>query len=156
MLSTAHFFSGVIIFTVLTIFSVVPKTFLFFGLIVICSMIPDADIAFTKLHRNLFSHTPLFWFIISLIVCVVASHFWFLVLPFLFHFFLDTIDYGVMVLYPFSRKKYGYAILGKTLRIEQQSQFAYLKEYLKNRNLLFLELIIMLSSIIFLIFITLA
>lgn len=67
-------------------------------------------------HREYFTHGPLFWIILSLIVAgggyLFAGTFgayigWILLAGTMSHMVLDSIDDGVMWLWPFSRKRYG-------------------------------------------------
>jgi hypothetical protein len=76
---------------------------------------------------------------------------WIIMLPIFFHLFLDTLDYGLMVLYPFSRKKYGIAILGQESASETKPLSSYWTAYLSNRKLVCAELVIMLVSLLLLV-----
>jgi hypothetical protein len=151
MLPSAHFFSGVAIFVLMSTFNLLAKNFLFFSLIVICSMIPDVDIIVSTLHRNEFSHTPVFWLSIATAIVVIKPSAWFIFPPLLTHLSLDTLDYGLMVLYPFSRRKYGLALLGRDIAKESKPLSSYLREYLCNHKLVCVELGIMFSSLLLLI-----
>lgn len=153
MLPTAHFFSGIAIYCMFVIFDLIPNNFFFFALIVICSMIPDVDNLFSSLHRNLFTHTPLFWGFITIIILIISPSSWLVIFPFSVHLFLDTLDYGIMVLYPLSRKKYGLGILGKGTGIASKSDITYFRGYVKNKKMLFLEFLLLVTSFILIILI---
>lgn len=65
-------------------------------------------------HRDQMSHAPLLWMIIGLIIYffsldvltkTIGIVLWISVWG---HFFLDSFEYGVMWLYPFSRKRYSF------------------------------------------------
>jgi len=151
MLPSAHFFSGVAIFALMGTFNVLPKNFPYFSLIVICSIVPDVDIILSSLHRNKFSHTPIFLGSIATAIVVISRSAWIIIPPLLIHLFLDTLDYGLMVLYPFSRKKYGLALLGKDSAKESKPLLSYLTEYLSNRKLVCAEPGIMFFSVLLLV-----
>ncbi len=70
-------------------------------------------------HRNLFTHTPLFWFIISAAVYLLSTGTAFgpyLALTILVgswsHFFLDTFIHGIQWFWPLTRRKYAFLDLG--------------------------------------------
>ena len=148
MLPTAHFFSGVTFYFMLVIFNLLPNHFFFFTLIVICAMIPDVDNLFCALHRNVFTHTPLFWVFITIVISIINPNLWFVIFPFLIHLFLDTFDYGIMIFYPISREKFGWGILGKGLGNKSKSDFDYFKGYIKNRKMILFEVLLFSLSII--------
>ena len=151
MLPSAHFFSGVAIFALMGIFNMLPKNFPYFSLIVLCSVVPDVDIILSSLHRNKFIHTPIFWGSIATVIVVINRSAWIIIPPLLIHLFLDTLDYGLMVLYPFSRKKYGLALIGEDSAKECKPLLSYLTEYLSNRRLVCAELVVMFLSLLLLV-----
>ena len=152
MLLSAHFFSGVAIFALMNIFNVLPKDLAWLSLIIVCSAIPDFDIIFSHLHRNLFTHTPFFWgCVVTLVICSTNWSMWIIIPPIFFHLFLDTFDYGLVLVYPFSRKKYGIALLDKDSASETKALASYWKEYLSNRKMLCAEFVIMFVSLLLLI-----
>jgi hypothetical protein len=146
MLLSAHFFSGISLFAILSIAGLVHNDYLFLLLLVSCSIIPDFDIFFSSLHRNLFTHTPFFWGSILVVIIVFNQSLWILLFPFFVHLVLDTIDYGVMLLYPFSKKTYGLKILENEPVSHSKSQVAFLREYLTNRKMIYAELIIIIIT----------
>lgn len=88
--------------------------------------IPDIDIGWSLFrryilgknggdHRKYFTHGPLFWLIVSAAISMIATivsslflQYLALILAFgtLGHFTLDSIDHGVMWLWPFSKRKF--------------------------------------------------
>lgn len=151
MLPTAHFFSGLILYFILLIFDLLPNNFFFFILIVICAMIPDVDNLFCSLHRNMFTHTPFFWVLITILLAIINANLWLVIFPFSIHLFLDTLDYGLMIFFPLSKKKYGLGILGKGSGNKSKSDFDYFKVYIKNKKMIFFEILLFSLSIILLV-----
>lgn len=80
-------------------------------------------------------------------VGLIGQNAWILIPTILFHLLLDTLDYGLMVLYPFSRRKFGLALLHKDTGRESNSLASFVTEYLSNRKLVLAELGIMLTSL---------
>lgn len=152
MLLSAHFFSGAAIFALMSVFNLLPRNLAWLSLIIVCSTIPDLDMAISHLHRSKFTHTPFFYgCVLSVIIAATSWSMWIIIPPVFFHLFLDTLDYGLMVLYPFSRKKYGVAILGKESASETKLLTSYWTTYLSNRKLVCAELVIILVSSLLLI-----
>ena len=150
MLLSAHFFSGIAIFAIMSGFNVLPRNLAWLSLIIVCSMIPDVDTAISNLHRNKFTHTPFFWGCVLAVIVATGWSTWIIAPPIFFHLFLDTLDYGLMLLYPFSRKKYGVAILGKESASGTKPLTSYWTGYLSNRRLRWAELVIMFVSLLLL------
>jgi len=136
---------------------------MFFG------FIPDIDtfIAFAKEkaffvknqdnnHRKQFTHAPVLWFIAGMIVVVLApSTYWRYVGLLLWlgswsHFLLDTIQYGIMWIWPLSHKVFAIKDREREFKIEDDSFFAYWWTFVKAyaKTLTFsLEVIIIISAI---------
>ncbi len=151
MLLSAHFFSGVTVFAVASTFNVVPRSCLWFSIIVILSIAPDFDMLLSRLHRDKFTHTPIFWgTIVALITVSIGWSTWILIPTVLLHLILDTLDYGLMVLYPFSRKRFGLALLCRDYVRDSNSLASFLREYLSNRKLVVAELGMMIISLLLL------
>jgi len=112
-------------------------------------------------HRNLFTHTPLFWLFISVVVYLLTqnlafgSYFALTVLVGSWsHFFLDTFVHGIQWLWPFSRKKYAFLDQGVRPDYEEPRFWAYWWKFLKwyTRFLCFyLEVLITIVALIVLI-----
>ena len=138
-------------FALMNVLGVLPLSFPYLGLIVFCSMVADIDIVRSPSHRNMFTHTPLFWGCISVAIIVINQGAWFVTIPLLLHLFLDTLDYKLMVLYPFSRRKYGLGLLDRGSESKTKALTSYFKEYLADRRMFYVELVIMLVSLLLLI-----
>jgi len=150
MLPSAHFFSGIALCALFSTFNVLPRDFSHIGLVVAFSIIPDVDIIWSSLHRNKLTHTPIFWGFIAALIVAINRGTWIIIPPLLFHLFLDTIDYGIMVLYPFSRKKHGLRLLEKDSTRESKALTSYLAGYLSDSRFLCAELTIMSTSMLLL------
>lgn len=117
-----------------------------FGMI--ASVAPDFDFlyAFAKTrsvtidnarenHRRYYSHRPLVWFALSLPVILNTEGYVRLFGILLFvgtwtHFLLDSLQYGVMWLWPFSHKLYALRDIGKDLDIADRRFFIFWKCFL--------------------------
>lgn len=73
----------------------------------------------------------------------------------MFHLVMDTIDWGVMLLYPVSKKRYGLKILPIPENLEDVPQTYFFKSYLSNRKLVFFEGLLIFIAILLYIFYTL-
>lgn len=92
--------------------------------VIFSAIIPDFDIIYSYFkfkslryqkgtsHRNWISHSPICYLIIGILIFFIFnfSFYSFLGLAFIFgsfsHFIADSVQYGVMWLYPFSKKRY--------------------------------------------------
>jgi hypothetical protein len=148
MLLSAHIFSGITIYAILNIAGIIPNNYLFLFLFMLFSILPDFDIIFSTLHRNLFTHTPFFWACILAFFIAINQSLWIIIFPFSVHLLLDTIDYGVMLFYPFNKKKYGLCLLDNKLVSPHMSQVFFLKGYLKENKMVYAELFLMLLAIL--------
>jgi hypothetical protein len=147
MLPTAHFLSGVLIFSILSYAQVIPLGFPCLAMILLFSIIPDIDFIITPLHRNLFTHTPFFWGIVAAITLIINQNMWIILPALTCHLFLDTLDYGAMIAYPFTLKKYGLSLLGKEPNGKTKSS-QFLRQYINNRKMQFGEISILAMAII--------
>jgi membrane-bound metal-dependent hydrolase YbcI (DUF457 family) len=131
---------------------------------------PDLDLVFpflklktlkfdTRLsHRRIFTHTPLFYLVLSTMVYVSVSSLYLKYLAIVFfisaisHFLADSIEYGIMWLWPFSKKQYALRKVPDENRFTKESigNF-YIKifkdEYMKNYTFLVEILIITIALI---------
>ncbi|UCB60831.1 MAG: metal-dependent hydrolase [Candidatus Bathyarchaeota archaeon] len=148
MLPSAHYFSGVVIFASMSLIGIIPNNFLHLLLIVSCSILPDFDLLISPSHRDFFIHTPLFWLGVVAVIVLVMPSGWIVAPPFFVHLFLDTIDWGLMALYPISREKYGIKLLGDANQTRFTGLFASLKEYINDPRLLRIEIVIMGLSLV--------
>jgi len=151
MMPSAHFFSGVSIFAFMGIFGLVPRNLSYLSLLVLCSIIPDTDVVLSSMHREQITHSLAFWMLISIVAVAASPSAWIVIPPFLLHLFLDTLDWGVMIMYPFSRKKYGLKLAGKGTEVKSESLSLYVKEYLSRPILLYAEIGLMVLSLILLV-----
>jgi hypothetical protein len=150
MLPSAHYFSGVTIFALLSIFGIIPMNFLYLNLIIILSIIPDVDLIITSSHREVFTHSPIFWMVIIAAAILFKPGNWIIVIPLSTHLLLDTVDWGLMIFYPFSSKKYGFKLLEKQAMTESKRFTSYLREYVSHPKLLYVEFAIMILSLLLL------
>lgn len=111
----------------------------------------------TPIHRKFFLHAPMFWLIVGLMIFFIsASTFgklfglilWFSSWS---HFFLDSIEYGIMWLWPFNSKVYSLFNQEKKFRIEETNflkhSFKFLYFYSKSITF-YLEIFIIISALI--------
>lgn len=150
MLPSAHYFSGVAIFALLSALRIIPMNFLYLSLIIILSIIPDIDFVITSSHREVFTHSPIFWIVIIVVAILFQPSSWIIAIPLSAHLLLDTVDWGLMIFYPFSSKKYGLKFLEKEAAGESERFTSYLMEYVSHPRLLYLEFAIMILSLLLL------
>jgi hypothetical protein len=119
---------------------------------IILSVIIDLDYIYSSMHRELITHSFIFWGFVVMVVTFFWPHLWIIAPPIFSHLLLDTIDWGVSVFYPFSRKKYGLKIVWSSLNENMKSMGgkAYIIAYVTNPVMTILEIIIMSVSIILL------
>ena len=125
----------------------IPKNLTYLVFMIALSLVVDFDLFMSTKHRETITHTLVFWGIIILLTIIIKPEFWIIAPPILCHVFLDTIDWGVMIFYPFSRKKYGLKALGARKANERSEFSVSLESYLSNRRLLYLEGILMIISV---------
>jgi membrane-bound metal-dependent hydrolase YbcI (DUF457 family) len=132
--------------------------------------IPDIDtfIAFAKEkafmvkdqknnHRKQFTHAPVLWLLAGLVVILFAPNLYWRYVGILLwlgswsHFLLDTIQYGIMWLWPLSKQVYAIKDREQDFHIEQNTFFGFwwtfVKYYAKTLSF-FLEVIIIVSAFI--------
>jgi membrane-bound metal-dependent hydrolase YbcI (DUF457 family) len=102
-----------------------PETNLLLLLGALFGILPDIDVFFffmkqksfavgteKNTHRHYITHAPLFWIIISILIYIIAQNAVtehiavILLLGTLSHFLMDSIEFGVMWLWPYSRKRF--------------------------------------------------
>jgi len=110
-------------------------------------------------HRKFVTHAPIIWLAMGLIVILVAPNVYWKYVGLLLwlgswsHFILDTVQYGIMWLWPFSKRIYAVMDREKDYihNPEEKTFFSYwwgfVKSYSKTLSF-FLELIIIISAII--------
>ncbi|MCJ7634748.1 metal-dependent hydrolase [Candidatus Bathyarchaeota archaeon] len=151
MLPSAHYFSGVIIFSIMGIAGLIPKTLTYLVLMVVLSLCLDLDFLLSNRHREIVTHSLVFWGVLVSIMVAVRPEYWIVAPPVLVHLLLDSIDWGVMTLYPFSKKKLGLRMIKSGESDEPGSFSNSIKTYMLNRKLLYLEGILLVTSIFLLV-----
>jgi hypothetical protein len=120
---------------------------------VLASILPDLDYAFSASHRDLMTHTPIFWTIVLAPLYFLNWIFGLMLLAIYIHFALDLIDWGVMIFFPLSKKKFGLKLLPlpklSSLRGWEQ-RAAYAEIYVRNRIMVTLEIMLLILSVVLL------
>ena len=107
-------------------------------------------------HRKFWSHAPILWLIAGLLIYFLSgSEYWKLVgllvwLGSWSHFALDSIEYGIMWLWPLDKKVYAFKNREVRLVIPEKNVFKHSWQFLKIYSTtvtFYLELIIILSAI---------
>jgi hypothetical protein len=135
----------------MSIFGLIPNTLLYLVLIVALSLCLDLDFFLSDRHREIVTHSLFFWGILVLVIVVVRAEYWIVAPPVLAHLFLDTIDWGVMILYPFSKKKLGLRMLRPGKPNEPGSFSNSIESYMLNKKLLYLEGTLLVASVFLLV-----
>jgi len=133
----------------MAILGLIPKHLSYLCLMIALSLIPDWDFFLSRQHRETFTHTVIFWMVITLIIITIRSEFWIVAPPIFSHLFLDSIDWGVMIL-PFYREKFGFKVLRQERDREKYGFSKSIEIYLSNRKMLYLEGALLLTSIVML------
>jgi membrane-bound metal-dependent hydrolase YbcI (DUF457 family) len=111
-------------------------------------------------HRKYLSHAPVLWLIAGLAVYFLSPNDYYRALGLLVwlgsftHFVLDSVDYGIMWLWPFNTKFYSFRNPHKDIEIGGLSFIGYLWSFTKiySKALTFyLEIIVIVSALIILI-----
>lgn len=120
-----------------------------FWVVIITSVFLDFDYPLRHLHREILTHTPIFWLCL-LAPFILWKHELIVVLfAIMLHLFLDTFDWGVMLLYPFSKKKYGIKLLPTVENLENKPKLYFFKIYLSNVKMIILEIVLACIAIFF-------
>lgn len=107
-------------------------------------------------HRFYFSHAPVLWLLAGLGVYFFGSSIYIKDIGLLLwlgswsHFLVDSVEYGVMWLWPFSTKIYAFKNQGVKVPVSEQSFFRHSFQFLKiySRRLSFyLEMVIIISAL---------
>jgi len=111
----------------------------------------------TPIHRKYFFHAPILWLIVGMLIIYFARDYKFWVIGYLVwlgswsHFILDSVEYGIMWLWPFNTNVYALFNIKDNLRFEEKNffwhSFKFLKEYTKKLSF-YLEIFIILTAII--------
>ncbi len=108
-------------------------------------------------HRKFYSHAPVLWLIAGIGIMLLAPTLYWKIVGLLLwlgswsHFFLDSIQYGIMWLWPLSDKIYAFKDREIEMEIKDPTFFGYwwtfVKKYSKMLSF-YLELIIIISAVI--------
>ena len=108
-------------------------------------------------HRKFLTHAPVLWLIAGLVIYFLSADVYYKTLGLLLwlaswsHFILDSIEDGVMWLWPLSSKQYAFRF-PEDLVIKEDSFFRYwwkfLVSYSKQRLTFYLEIFIILTALI--------
>jgi len=106
-------------------------------------------------HRHFLSHAPVLWLIAGLLIYFLAPSEYIKLIGLLVwlgswsHFLLDSIEYGIMWLWPFSKKQY--ALKRINIVVGRKQFWGYWIDFLKvytTRYSFYLEIIVILTAII--------
>jgi hypothetical protein len=147
MQPTAHFFSGVVVYSLLVKGGLIPRSIPDFLLIVVFALIVDWDFVVSRMHRQSFTHTPAFWLLVSSALILVSPLLWIVLPVVLIHLLLDTLDWGVMVAWPFSSRTRGLKILAKEVEGRKLATMGYSRVYLGNRIFIAAEAILAITAL---------
>ena len=156
MFSIGHFLSGLVLYGSLSKLGVAITPMDGFLLAVSTVLIPDLDYAiYWNKHRKSFFHTPLFGLLmlvggfllvpyqIFILGLTISKALILISVGILLHLILDSIDFGVMWLYPFDKKLYGL----KLLRTGPQPFKNYIKTYYSNKYMRNLEIVFLVLTL---------
>lgn len=111
---------------------------------------PDLDMFFSFLrqksftiqrkhnHRKLYSHTPIVWFFIGCMVMLLSRNIFTVYVGLLVwlsswsHFLFDSLQHGIMWLFPFSKRLFSLKDTGVELEIFEKGFFSYWMAFVKN------------------------
>jgi len=135
----------------MSILGLIPKDLFYLSLMIILSLVPDLDFFMSRRHREIITHSVIFWAIIVSAIVIARLEYWIVAPPIFCHLFLDSFDWGVTVFFPFSRRKLGLKVLKEE---ESDKRYGFLESvdnYLANKKLLYLEGVLLIMSIVLLV-----
>lgn len=135
MLPTAHFASAVILSHLLQLGT--QETAVLVG----TSVLIDVDFLFSRMHRELPTHSPLV--LLALLPFSGSETVLLVILGVALHFLLDSLDFGVMLRYPFESNLRGLRLVPHP---EIKTSINYWRNYLKSKEMLALETGLMLGA----------
>jgi membrane-bound metal-dependent hydrolase YbcI (DUF457 family) len=109
-------------------------------------------------HRRLTSHAPMLWMIVGLGVYFISRSEYFRILGLLLwlcswsHFILDSIEYGIMWLWPFNKENWALKDRGVGEKIEGKNFFDYWLNFLKfyaSSWTFYVEIVLLISVLFF-------
>lgn len=114
------------------------------------AFVPDMDMFFTFFrqrsciiekkynHRKLYSHTPIVWFLLGCGVMLFSQNLFTTYIGLVVwlaswsHFLFDSLQYGIMWLFPFSRRLFSVKDTGVELEIQEKKFFSYWIAFVQN------------------------
>ena len=112
----------------------------------------------SSMHRKFYTHIPILWLAAGLIIYFLSSDIYFKIFGLLVwvgswtHFLLDSIEYGVMWLWPFNKEVWAVKDRGVIKRsVNANNFFGYWMSYLRyyvTRWTFFVEVLIILTTLI--------
>lgn len=109
-------------------------------------IVVDSDIIFTTLHRDRITHTPIFWLSLTCISFFYLPFFFFCLFA-LIHVLFDSIDWGIMLYYPFNKRKMGFNVL-EYVPETQKTLLDFIKTYFQNKHIKRLEILTLFLAIL--------
>ncbi len=157
MLPTGHLAGGYLVsasaLQILEAVYHIPNETLFLVIGLTASVIPDLDefAAFAKIggfiggdgkisHRKFFTHAPILHAVLAstlFIAGLFGGNLWIQIAALMYllgtmtHFFLDSFAYGIMWLWPFTKKVYAFRLRERNLNIQTREFFPYWITFLK-------------------------
>ena len=108
-------------------------------------------------HRKFYSHAPILWFLAGAIIFLAASNPFYRYVGLLVwlgswsHFFLDSIEYGIMWLWPLNSRIYAFKDAGREFEIVQKDfsgfWISFVKRYAKKVSF-YLEMLVIVIALI--------
>lgn len=89
-------------------------------------------------HRKFYSHTPIAWFFIGCMVMLFSKNIFTVYVGLLVwlsswsHFLFDSLQYGIMWLFPFSKRLFSIKDTGVELEISEKRFFSYWIAFVRN------------------------
>ncbi|MBI2645072.1 metal-dependent hydrolase [Candidatus Uhrbacteria bacterium] len=89
-------------------------------------------------HRKFYSHTPIVWLIVGCMVMIFAQSLFVVYIGLLIwlaswsHFVFDSLNYGIMWLFPFSRRLFSIRDAGVELEIKERGFFSFWMAFMRN------------------------
>lgn len=118
---------------------------LVFWAVILASVLIDVDYFVNYSHRELLTHTPAFWLIVFAPLILWRIELVVVFLAIMLHFLMDMVDWGIMVLYPFSKKNYGLKLLPE---LGSNSPINFLRGYVSNSKMVALEITIICAALL--------
>ena len=150
MMPEAHFVFSIIIWKLLYEFGIVPD-YLSMLIILGIGVGIDVDVLFVTPHRTSFFHYPLTWILIGLFSSIFSIRYAYMVIAAsIGHFILDSIDWSVYWLAPFSMRSFGLRIQEKNSQLDPYSDrlMNFIKEYYKDKRMIILEVALIIIALI--------